>query len=149
MTWLDRGVEPLLDHQSVAPLHQFGLWALLRTIVGGPSDDARDRLRNRPLTLRRAVRGGLHYADAVAAGRLGDHEGAEQAYALGFVYTREEHRGQGLARAVVSAVTRDILAEGKLAVLYVIKGNEPAVRLYEGLGYTKHAEHAFMEGVKK
>ena len=81
--WLDQGVEPLLVHESVAPLHQFGLWALLRTVVGGPADDARERLRGLGVSLRRANRGALHYADAVAAGRLGDKVSAEAAYALG------------------------------------------------------------------
>ena len=81
--WLDQGVEPLLAHESVAPLHQFGLWALLRTVVGGPADDARERLRGLGVSLRRANRGALHYADAVAAGRVGGKVSAEAAYALG------------------------------------------------------------------
>ncbi len=52
------------------------------------------------------------------------------------VFTRPEYRGRGLARRVVSAVTRDIAALGKLAYLYVDSQNPVTNRLYTNLGYT-------------
>jgi DNA-binding CsgD family transcriptional regulator len=68
---LDTGMAPLLGHGSAAPLHQFGLWALLRTLVGDREEQAREALRGHAVAMRPANRGALHYADAVAAGRAG------------------------------------------------------------------------------
>ena len=80
---LNAGVEPLLDHGSVPPLHPFGFWVLMRTVIGDRDDGARSKLRQSGVSQRRANAGALHYADAVAAGRQGDRAGAEQAYAMG------------------------------------------------------------------
>lgn len=80
---LNAGMEPLLDHGSVPPLHPFGFWVLMRTVIGDRDDAARSKLRQSGVSQRRANAGALHYADAVAAGRHGDRAGAEQAYAMG------------------------------------------------------------------
>src|SRR5688572_3795017 len=80
---LNAGVEPLLDHGSVPPLHPFGFWVLMRTVIGDRDDEARSKLRQSGVSQRRANAGALHYANAVAAGRQGDRAGAEQAYAKG------------------------------------------------------------------
>ena len=80
---LNAGVEPLLDHGSVPPLHPFGFWVLIRTVIGDRDEEARSKLRQSGVSQRRANAGALHYADAVAAGRQGDRAGAEQAYAMG------------------------------------------------------------------
>jgi DNA-binding CsgD family transcriptional regulator/energy-coupling factor transporter ATP-binding protein EcfA2 len=80
---LNAGVEPLLDHRSVPPLHPFGFWVLMRTVIGDRDDEARAKLRQSGVSQRRANAGALHYADAVAAGRQGDRAGAEQAYTRG------------------------------------------------------------------
>ena len=66
---LDAGMTRLVAHRVAAPLHQFGLWALLRTVVDDRGAEAREILRGLPVVLRRANRGALRYADAVAAGR--------------------------------------------------------------------------------
>jgi DNA-binding CsgD family transcriptional regulator len=78
---LDAAVEPLLGHGSVAPLHEFGLWALLRTVADDRGVEARGILRGMAVSLRAANRGALLYADAVAAGRAGQVAAAETAYA--------------------------------------------------------------------
>ena len=80
---LDSGVEPMLNHGSVPPLHPFGFWVLMRAIVGDRDSEARSKLRQSGVSQRRANAGALHYADAVAFGRQGDRAGAERAYALG------------------------------------------------------------------
>jgi DNA-binding CsgD family transcriptional regulator len=67
-------------------VHQFGLWVLVRTIVGDNDVEARTALRQLPAGLRRANRGALEYAEAIAAGRQGDHDRSEKAFAAG-----EEH----------------------------------------------------------
>ena len=53
------------------PLHQFGLWALLRTAVDDRGAAARDVLRALPAALRAGQPRGAGYADAIAAGRGG------------------------------------------------------------------------------
>jgi DNA-binding CsgD family transcriptional regulator len=70
-TRLDAGIRPLLDHPVAAPLHLFGLWALLRTVAGDGGEEARAALRDLPAARRPANRAALVYADAVAAGRSG------------------------------------------------------------------------------
>jgi DNA-binding CsgD family transcriptional regulator len=80
---LDAGVTRLVEHRVAAPLHQFGLWVLLRAVVDDRSAAARDVLRGLPVALRRANRGALHYADAVAAGRAGRCDEAAALFARG------------------------------------------------------------------
>lgn len=80
---VDAGLTRLVEHRVAAPLHQFGLWALLRTVVDDRGAEARDVLRLLPAALRPANRGALHYADAVAAGRLGRPDEAVALFALG------------------------------------------------------------------
>ena len=58
-----------------------------------------------------------------------------QLWVLGGVYTRKRFRGRGYAKAVVSALTRDIVSRGALAGLHVETSNEPALRVYKSLGY--------------
>ncbi len=70
---------PVLAHLSTAPLHQFGLWALLRTVTDDRGEEARRALAAVPVSRRRANAAALRYADAVvagAAGRLADAEAA-------------------------------------------------------------------------
>ena len=76
---LDPAVAPVLAHLSTAPLHQFGLWALLRTVTDDRGEEARRALAAVPVSRRRANAAALRYADAVvagAAGRLADAEAA-------------------------------------------------------------------------
>ncbi len=80
---LDAGVTGLVEHRVAAPLHQFGLWVLLRTVLDDRGAEARNTLRRHPAALRPATRGALHYADAVAAGRQGRPDEAAALFALG------------------------------------------------------------------
>jgi len=54
---------------------------------------------------------------------------------IGDVYTLPRFRGLGLAKSVVSAITKDALRSGALPVLHVLEDNYPAIRAYRGLGY--------------
>jgi RimJ/RimL family protein N-acetyltransferase len=54
---------------------------------------------------------------------------------VGNVFTHPRHRGQGLATCATSAVTRHLLEFCNLVVLTVEVGNEPAVHVYNKLGY--------------
>jgi DNA-binding CsgD family transcriptional regulator len=83
LVMLDRFAQALVGHAAAAPLHQFGLWVLVRTIVGADDAAARATLRELPAGLRRANRGALRYADAVAEGRDGHRDRAEESFAAG------------------------------------------------------------------
>jgi ATP/maltotriose-dependent transcriptional regulator MalT len=69
---MDQFVGPLLGYAAAAPLHQFGLWALLRTVADRDGEAARTTLSGIPAGRRLVNRGLLSYAEAVAAGRAGD-----------------------------------------------------------------------------
>jgi ribosomal protein S18 acetylase RimI-like enzyme len=56
---------------------------------------------------------------------------------IGGVYTLPSRRGRGLARALVSALLRQIESEGRAAVLFVKPHNAPAFSLYRGLGFVE------------
>ena len=67
---LDQAAATVREHDSAAPLHHWGLWALLRSVVGD-GDRAREELSRSPVVGRAVNRAGLRYAEAVAAGRRG------------------------------------------------------------------------------
>jgi RimJ/RimL family protein N-acetyltransferase len=51
------------------------------------------------------------------------------------VWTQEDCRGQGLAKAVVSACTSELLEEGIKPLYIVAEGNVASIRVCEALGY--------------
>ena len=59
--------------------------------------------------------------------------------AVGNVYTNRDHRGQGLAKVVTSAVTEDLLRAVDTVVLNVRADNAPALGAYGALGYREHS----------
>ena len=61
--------------------------------------------------------------------------GAERIAVVGNVFTHPRYRGQGLAKATTSAVTRQLLEDCDLVALTVEEENEAAVAIYSGLGY--------------
>lgn len=54
---------------------------------------------------------------------------------IGAVYTLEEERGKGYAKALVSELCRRIIEKGKLPTLIVNKQNTPALSAYKALGF--------------
>lgn len=60
---------------------------------------------------------------------------AERIAIVGNVFTQPRYRGQGLAKATTSAVTRQLLEGCGLVALTVEEENEAAVAVYSGLGY--------------
>lgn len=70
----------------------------------------------------------------------------ESIAAVGCVYTRRDHRGEGLGRIVTGAVTADLIRRGiDTIVLNVKKTNDAAIKVYERLGFQAYCE--FYEGV--
>jgi predicted GNAT family acetyltransferase len=51
------------------------------------------------------------------------------------VWTEEDYRGRGLARAVVSACTSELLKEGIKPLYIVAEGNVASIRVCGALGY--------------
>lgn len=84
------------------------------------------------------------YFGALEDGRLvsiaGTHvvSAAEGVAVVGNVFTHPRYRGRGLATAVTSAVTAELLQTCPLVVLTVDAANEPAVKAYSRLGYQTH-----------
>lgn len=56
---------------------------------------------------------------------------------IGNIATHPAHRRQGLARQVVSALVQAHVAAGLRTFLMVFQTNEAAVRLYEGVGFSR------------
>jgi ribosomal protein S18 acetylase RimI-like enzyme len=65
--------------------------------------------------------------------------------ALGNVYTHPGYRGRGLAQAVCSAVTAELLRRQLSVVLNVEKTNGRAIHVYRKLGYRVHLP--YYEGI--
>ncbi|WP_222871845.1 helix-turn-helix transcriptional regulator [Nonomuraea sp. PA05] len=79
----DAALRDLVGRCEAGPVHHWGLWALLRTVVADRGAEARETLRRSPAVFRAANRAGLQYADAVAAGREGQRERAAALFADG------------------------------------------------------------------
>jgi len=99
-------------------------------------------------TARRLARGiyfGI-YVDGRIAAAAGTHVRSTEAgiAAVGNVLTRISYRDRGMATSVTSAVTSAALDEHHDVVLNVREANEPAIAVYERLGYRVHA--TFLEG---
>ncbi len=70
----------------------------------------------------------------------------ESIAAVGCVYTRRDHRGEGLGTIVTGAVTADLIKRGiDTIILNVKKTNDAAIKVYERLGFKRYCE--FYEGV--
>jgi len=81
----------------------------------------------------------------VAAGGTHLYSRDESVAAIGNVYTHRAHRGRGCASAVTSAISRELLdRDTRIIALNVKAENQPAIRVYEHLGFGFHAR--FFEG---
>lgn len=66
---------------------------------------------------------------------------------LGAVWTDPAHRGRGLARLLTARLAAAAGADGiRLVHLQVEADNEPALRLYERLGFERHSEYVYLTG---
>ncbi|MFQ5914326.1 MAG: GNAT family N-acetyltransferase [Nitrospinota bacterium] len=59
---------------------------------------------------------------------------------IGMVYTLEEHRRKGYARAVVSALVEERFRSGRAPFCFIVDGNQASVRLFQGLGFFRQAD---------
>ncbi|MFC9975756.1 ATP-binding protein [Spirillospora sp. NPDC127200] len=79
----DEGASVLADFASAAPTHWWDMWLLLREVTGNAPEDARAVFQKARADRRPVNRGALDFADAVAAGRLGDSAASAAALACG------------------------------------------------------------------
>ncbi|WP_069807204.1 GNAT family N-acetyltransferase [Vulcanisaeta thermophila] len=89
--------------------------------------------------LMRLVSPHWHYYGAFLNGELVSIAAASaklpEVWYVSDVYTRRGFRNMGFARAVVSAVTRDAINSGAVAMLEVSEDDEASVRAYGDVGY--------------
>lgn len=92
---------------------------LRRRIVAGPSCGIRHR--------GRLVAWGLTHDDG----------------SMGFLHVMKDYRGQGMARAITTALAGRLLRLGATPFLYIVKRNRPSIRLTEGMGFERVGEHGW------
>jgi GNAT superfamily N-acetyltransferase len=68
---------------------------------------------------------------------------------VGNVFTHPDHRGQGYAKLCTSAVVEELLSQSLDVVLNVEHGNEPAERIYEGLGFEVYCHFIECLGLRR
>ncbi len=66
---------------------------------------------------------------------------------IGMVHVVEDHRRRGLARAVVAAISRDLLRLGKIPALHAYTTNTASLALFPTLGFRKVKRQSWGEGV--
>jgi ribosomal protein S18 acetylase RimI-like enzyme len=102
-----------------------------------------------PSMVERGVFFGVRDGDQLVAA-AGTHLVAESedVAAVGNVYTRVDRRGRGLASMTTAAVVSELLARriGTIA-LQVLERNEPAIRVYERLGFARYC--TLIEGIAR
>lgn len=68
---------------------------------------------------------------------------------MGFLHVLEPHRRKGYARAVSSALVKDILARGKIPALHVKTDNVPSLELTASLGFHKVKKQVWADAVMR
>ena len=64
---------------------------------------------------------------------------------IGAVYSLEEERGKGYAKAAVSELCERIIRRGKLPTLIVSKQNPPALNAYKALGFEHYSDYLIIK----
>ena len=64
---------------------------------------------------------------------------------IGAVYSLEEERGKGYAKAAVSELCERIIGRGKLPTLIVSKQNPPALNAYKALGFEHYSDYLIIK----
>ncbi len=62
---------------------------------------------------------------------------------MGFLHVLEEYRGQDMARAITTALAGRLLRLGRTPFLYIVKKNQPSIRLTESMGFERVGEYGW------
>ena len=68
---------------------------------------------------------------------------------IGIVATDETYRNRGYASAIVAELVDEILKRSERALIHVLKGNSPAVRAYEKVGFRPHNSYLLMREARR
>lgn len=132
--------------QGVARLGSADLPALRRLYADGETTGEAPDFFSAEMVRQGTFFGVYEEAELIAAAGTHVIAPGEGVGAVGNVYTRRDRRGRGLAARVTSAVTAELLQMRlRTVVLNVNQHNEPAVQVYERLGYVRYC--AFYEGL--
>lgn len=77
---------------------------------------------------------------------IGSRRLTEWAGLIGVVATHEAHRNKGYATSIVSELVKQILEKLSIAIIYVLSGNLPAIRVYGKVGFKPYRTYFFMRG---
>ncbi len=87
---------------------------------------------------RRVLARGRYYGVYVGSKLVaiaGRYIALPEVWVVGDVFVHPEYRRRGYGKIVTSAITRDAVYSGAIALLHVDVENAPAIRLYQRLGY--------------
>ena len=104
------------------------------------------------LYVRRRIEGGptaAIYDDGKPVASALRHILTDRVGLIGMVHILESHRRRGFARAVVSAVVRDLLRDGKVPALHAYADNVASLTLFPTLGFRKVKRQVWGEAVLK
>ncbi len=102
--------------------------------------------------VRRRIEGGptaAIYEDGEPIAWALTHVLTDRVGLIGMVHVLDSHRRRGLARAVVSAVVRDLLRDGKVPALHGYADNVASLALFPTLGFRKVKRQVWGEAVLK
>jgi len=60
---------------------------------------------------------------------------------IGVIATHETYRNRGYATSIVSALMKEILQKSNLALIHVLQGNLPAIKVYEKVGFKPYRSY--------
>ena len=60
---------------------------------------------------------------------------------IGIIATHEAYRNRGYATSIVSVLVKEILQKSNLALIHVLRGNLPAIKVYEKVGFKPYRSY--------
>ena len=129
----ERGFKPYSPERAVRlredDPHHVGEFIKIKSSQGVPLD---------PSTAGNLIRAGRYYGvfeGPSLASIARSYVRMPEVWVIGDVYTHPSYRGKGYAKIATSAITRDCIASGAMALLHVESSNDHAIRVYRALGY--------------
>ena len=75
---------------------------------------------------------------------LTHHDGS-----IGMVFTLQEHRRKGFAKAVISMLVKKQILAGRMPYCFIVEGNEASQRLFEELGFVEQSKVCWVHCLPK